>query len=57
VMGPKSGFEPEITVLSDESDIIQSFTDLRLLLFPSLAIIMSHFYCRMPNKLGPHVSS
>ena len=41
-MGPKSGFDPDIDVVPEESAIIQAPPDLCSLLFPSLAIIISH---------------
>ena len=56
MMGPKLGFDPEIGVVPEESTIIQAPPDLRSLLLPSLAIIISHF-CRISNRLGPDVSS
>ena len=57
MMRLKSGFEPEVAILPDESAIIQAPPDLRSLLLPSLAILLSHFLCRLANKLGPNNSS
>ena len=57
VMEPKSGFDPDDTILPNDSAIIQAPPDLLSLLLPSLAIIMSHFRCRSYNKLGPETSS
>ena len=41
VIGPKSGFDPEIIRVPEESAIIQAPPDLHLLLLPSLAMIKS----------------
>ena len=38
MMGPKSGFEPEMIMFPEESAIIQAPPDLLSLLLPSLAI-------------------
>ena len=43
MMGPKSGFDPEMIMLPEESAIIQVPPDFISLLLPSLAIVMSLF--------------
>ena len=40
-IGPKSGFDPDIDVVPEESAIIQAPPDLWSLLLPSLAMMMS----------------
>ena len=43
VISPKSGFDPEIKLLTDRSTIIQVPPNLYFILLPSLAIIISLF--------------
>ena len=57
MMGPKSGFDPDIDVVPEVSTIIQAPPDLRSLLLQSLAIIISYLFCRISNRMGPHASS
>ena len=54
---PKSGFDPDVAILPDESTISQAPPDLLSLLFSSLAIMISHFRCKISNRLGPTTSS
>ena len=48
-MGPKSGFDPDIDVVPEESAIIQASPDLWSLLLPSLAMMISQLFSMSSN--------
>ena len=57
MMGPKSGFDPEMMMFPEESAMIQAPPDLLSLLLPSLAIIMPLCVWIISRRLGPRSSS